>query len=468
MMQFSEAYLSHVNPYTSLAYKDDPAIISVLITNENDLTRHFGNALLPDKNVPQHNNIYMSLAHKFAKKAKLDQQKVWRSWEFGQPKLFLNDLEHQFNQKMIKHLKQVGVKVPIVPTNTWGENSLASLPALTDGDIIDIHSYGSSDFLSLNPRHKDNITHWIAAGSVAGKPVSVTEWNVSPFPAFDRGGLPVYMASIASLQDWDAMMQYAYAQTALNRAGGPGNWNSFNDPAGLAMMPAAALLYRQNHVEEAKRAYYLSLPPDVLMGQRITPSTSQTIRTLAEQSKLRIALPVVKELPWLETEQVPKNAIVITDPNQDFIPKQQDFVCSDTQQICRNWQQGTHTINTPKSQIVSGWIGGHSIELDNSMFKIQTANASVAVQSLDDMPISKSRKILISMAAQSVPGNDNKLPFLSEPISGVLRIQAKDGLKLFALSATGKKREVAVERVNDQYVISLNAKLETYWLMLEM
>lgn len=468
MKLFSKAYLSHVNPYTSLAYKDDPAIISVLIINENDLTQHFGNALLPNRKVPQHNKIYMSLAHKFAAKNNLDQKKVWRSWEFGPSKLFLNDVEHQFNQKMIKHLKQIGVKVPIVPTNTWGRNPLYSLPALTDGDIIDVHSYGAPDLLSSNPRYKDNITHWIAAGSVAGKPVSVTEWNVTPFPAFDRGSLPTYMASIASLQDWDAMMQYAYAVDPLNKVGRPSNWHAFNDPAMLALMPAAALLYRQGHVEQAKLTYYLSLPPDVLMGRGIAPPTSRTIRTLTEQSKLRIALPAIKELPWLEPGQVPQNAIVITDPDQDFIPEQQDVVCSDTHQICRNWQQGTLTINTPKSQIVSGWVGGHSIELDNSLFKIQTANASIAVQSLDDVPISKSRKILISMAAQSVLENGKKLPFLSEPISGELRIHAVEGLKLFALNATGKKREVVVERVNNQYIISLDEKLETYWLMLEM
>ena len=33
-----------------------------LITNENDVTQHFGNALLPDKRVPKHNQIYMAEA----------------------------------------------------------------------------------------------------------------------------------------------------------------------------------------------------------------------------------------------------------------------------------------------------------------------------------------------------------------------------------------------------------------------
>ncbi|MCP2835003.1 hypothetical protein, partial [Salmonella enterica] len=54
MKRFAEQYLTHVNEYTGLAYKDDPAIAAVLITNENDLTQHYGNALMPNKDVPRH------------------------------------------------------------------------------------------------------------------------------------------------------------------------------------------------------------------------------------------------------------------------------------------------------------------------------------------------------------------------------------------------------------------------------
>ena len=52
MQDFNEKYLSHVNRYTGLAYKDDPAVMGLLVTNENDLTCHFGNLMLGDKNNP--------------------------------------------------------------------------------------------------------------------------------------------------------------------------------------------------------------------------------------------------------------------------------------------------------------------------------------------------------------------------------------------------------------------------------
>ena len=142
MEQFNEQYVNHLNPYTGLRYKDDPAIAVMLLTNENDLSNHYGNQLLPDKHVPWHNSLYMAQAAAFAQKYDLPKTKVWTSWLPGPSKLFLNDLEHRFNARMINRLRALGVRVPIVTTSTWGNNPLSSLPALTDGDLIDVHSYG--------------------------------------------------------------------------------------------------------------------------------------------------------------------------------------------------------------------------------------------------------------------------------------------------------------------------------------
>ena len=97
MKRFAEQYLTHVNEYTGLAYKDDPAIAAVLLTNENDLTQHYGNALMPNKDVPRHSERYMEAAKAFAKQYDLPTDLTWRAWEHGPSKLFLNDLvQHWF------------------------------------------------------------------------------------------------------------------------------------------------------------------------------------------------------------------------------------------------------------------------------------------------------------------------------------------------------------------------------------
>src|SRR5262249_2964358 len=161
----------------------DPAIVAMLLTNENDLTHHFGNGLLPINNVSNstHSALYMMQADAFALAFALPKDKTWRSWEHGPSKLFLNDLQHRFDVGMIKGLREVGVRVPIATTSSWGSDPLSSLPALTGGDLIDVHSYGNTGELEKNPIHAANFISWIAAAQVVDRPLTVTEWNMGSF-----------------------------------------------------------------------------------------------------------------------------------------------------------------------------------------------------------------------------------------------------------------------------------------------
>ena len=302
MKDFSHDYLGHINQYTGLAYKDDPAIAAILITNENDLTSHFGNALLPDKHVPWHNEQYMEEAKKFASTTGLNLNALWRSWEPGPAKYFLNDLEYRFDIDMISYLHGIGVKIPIVTTSSWGGDTLSSLPALTADDMIDVHSYGGLGEIGQNPINAANMIDWIAAAQVAGKPLSVSEWNVVPYPVSDRQNIPLFIAANASHQGWDAVMQYAYSQRPLTGAGIPSNWHSYNDPALLATLPAAALLYRQAHVKEATSTYTLQIDQKQFFDQNKSPANSVAIRTAKELGKLAIAIPQTSYLPWLNPD----------------------------------------------------------------------------------------------------------------------------------------------------------------------
>ena len=122
MKELNRLLLNHVNQYTNLAYRDDPRIAFLLLTNENDLTHHFGNMFLPDKNRPVHNKIYMAEAARFAAEKGLDAEQTWRSWLFGPSKLFLGELEHRFNERMIADIRAIGSKAIISTTNTFGDH----------------------------------------------------------------------------------------------------------------------------------------------------------------------------------------------------------------------------------------------------------------------------------------------------------------------------------------------------------
>ena len=114
-------------------------------------------------------------------------------------------------------------------------------------------------------------------------------------------------------------MLFAYSQQPLASLGGPSNWEAYNDPALIATLPAAALLYRRGDVQEAKTEYVFAPTPAQLFDQLISPKSSVALRTAAERGKLIVAMPQTTELPWLEKSQIPAGAQLITDPNQSLI-----------------------------------------------------------------------------------------------------------------------------------------------------
>lgn len=472
MQEFNRAYLNHVNAYTKLAYKDDPAVAGMLLTNENDLTYHFGTSLTKRKKTPNHTEKFMDEARQFADANGFSLAATSRVWNMGEPKLFLNDVEHKFNRDLLDDLDLMGIKCPIATTNSWGQMGLSSLASLTDGSIVDVHSYGKQEEFNYNPRYNPGFLSWVASAHVSGKPLSVTEWNIEPFPARDRFTAPIFTASIADLQGWDMIMLYGYSQKELNGQELKGNnYSSFNDPAIMGLMPAAALLYRQDHVSLAKNTYELKLNPSAFFFNEVNPTNSKTIRTLLETSRVTVTVPNTSELPWLKQNINPSNGtVIVDDPNKDFIPEGQNFVESDTNELKRDWENGVQTINTKKSQVISGWIGGKAIDLENVSFNITTKKAVVSVQSLENLPIKDSVGIFITAMARSQPVTDDLLPFLSEPVFGTVTIEAPPGLQLYTVSKLGaqlKSRAFVYDSLSGKYTIDLK-EAGAHWLVLKV
>lgn len=468
MKHFAAQYLGHVNPLTGLAYKDDPAIAAILLTNENDITQHYGNALLPDKDVPRHSQRYMAAAKAFASQHDLPADLTWRAWQPGPSKLFLNDLEQRFNADMIAHLRALGVRVPIATTSTWGGNDLSALPALTVGDVIDAHSYGASGQLEKNPLTSDGLIDWLAAAQVVGKPLTVSEWNAEPFPLPDRHSLPLYIAGTASHQGWDAMLQYAYSQQAFN----PGwrtadNWHAYNDPALLATMPAAALMYRRGDVQPASTRYVFAPSPETLYNQDITPRTSALLRTAVGLGQLQIALPVTPQLPWLKPAAIADGATVLHDPAQALLPADATESVSDTGELKRNWQSGLYTIDTPLTQAATGWLGGRTITLGDVQVQASTPYASIAVQSLDGVVLGQSRSLLVSLGTRAVPQPEENTRFHVEPLKAQLSIKAPAGLKLFARDAQAQLKPLPASYRDGRYHITLDGTYMSNWMFLK-
>lgn len=467
MDAFAADYLTAVNPYTQRRLVDDPGVVAVQITNENDVTHHFGNSLLPDKNVPRHNAAYMAAAERFAAQTRLPRDKVWRSWEHGPSKLFLNDLEAAFHRDRIQRLRSLGLKAPLSTTSQWGDNPLSSLPALTLGEIIDVHSYGNSGDLERNPAFQANLAHFVAMSQLIGRPLTLSEWNMGSFPVPDRHTLPLYLAAVGSHQGWDALIQYAYSQMPLRSDGGTDGWSMFNDPSMVVPMAAAALMYRQGHVKEASTVYAFMPTPAQLYSAPLSSANAPALRVASERGRLVVGLPATPELPWLRADTAPPGAQRITDPNRVDPPVQGTRIVTDTGEAARDWGLGVYTVDTPRTQAATGFIGGRRQTLRDVVIDVQSPNASVSVHSLDGRPIAESREILIALSAVNQPAGDGRAGFRSQPIGGELTVRAPAGLQASTLleGRTPLPRQ-ALRYADGRYTVSLGDTQGARWILL--
>jgi hypothetical protein len=375
---------------------------------------------------------------------------------------------------MIEGIRGTGSRALIATGNMWGDNPLASIASLTTGDVIDVHEYDGPGLLEADPRYKPNIISWIGIHRVEGFPLTVSEWNMASRqqPTIDRYAAPLCVASIAALQGWDALMMYGYSQQGLSdQVGITGVWDAFNDPALMAMMPAAALVYRNGHVSEARKHYTFALSPEQLFDTGLRPDTCAAARTLIEQSHFAIGIPPVPRLSWLKPQEPPKNAIVIHSPGESFLPDDARAVTSDTGELTRDWEAGVQTIDTPKTQAAQGALLDRAIKLSDVTILVNTGHAAVAVSAMDEQPLRSSNMILITTVARVTKPKRQRGPVqdysvASEPVRGEVTVQAPAGLEVVALTSTGRGLVVPdVIYENGRYRIPL-AKRISHWYLL--
>ncbi len=448
MQEFAQQYLEHENPYTALRYADDPGVVMVAVTNENDLTFHGVKPFMSKVGVDRHRDLLRRAATPYLERSGTPVGALGKLPRPGPAKPLLAELEASFAQRAIDHLRTLGYRGPVATTQYWGKSPLYMLPSLTVGDVVDAHAYGDGEFLERNPLSEPNFVAFLASAQVAGMPFTVSEWNV-PEPARDRFSAPLYVASVAALQQWDALAMYTYAMHPLPPPRSRLKWGSLRDPALMAMMPAAAMLYRQGHVRPAQKTYRLQLSREQLYEADLSVLTSAALRTLADQSRIEIGLPDLPHLAWDTPAPGRSDAIVVQDPAQAFLTPESTAVHSDTEELTRDWVRGVHTIDTARTQAAQGWLGGTRVELEDLVVELTTPKASVALTSLDGEPIRTSKRMLLTVIGQAArPNTAEQVPLYLQPIDGVVTLRSKLAkLTLRPLSSDGGPPRPPVERV---------------------
>lgn len=457
--EFVNQIWNHYNPYTELAYKDDPVFVLTEITNECDL---FVDAEAKKSDFV-HAVYYENQFRQFFKEW-LEANGKEYDWEncdlySKDPELieFKIYITEKYYDEMYAEMRKAGCKIPITGTN-WTKTS-GNVKAHENMDFTDSHHYfyewkwGNTERVCAHRSITSAAFAFpnLAKMKVANKPFFVSEWDM-PWPNAFRAEGPIYYAAVGALQGWTGFAIHTYAYgTRLDKmeilgkeqsspVGGvpyrEGIFSVWNDPAKFGLFYHSALMLRRCDITPAKKK--VAVQTDYISDS--TASVAQ--RTLLEQHLCATVFD--NKLPEGYDELIDENDVTPFE-----VP---GMIKSDNGQMWRDLKRKIGVIDTPRTKVAYGSLsrGGAAastkkiddpgIQLEGLNIQAHTDFAVIAMSSLTDEPIETSDNILISAIGRArntgAQFDGDKMiergepPIMTEVIDAHISLKIADGDKM--------------------------------------
>ncbi len=464
--EFMTQLWTHVNPYTGLAYKDDPAVVLTEIGNENDLI------IFPPVLEPYRTRLEERYRAWAAERGvKLPDGKIDFAVRDETMMRFFAAVMRDYYDEMYAHLRSIGVRVPIAGNN-WAHPGFADVLAQEGCDFMDYHPYwdmwSDTRAASGNKMMLAERSHvWAAQGArqrLLDRPFFVSEWDQT-WPNEWRAESPLMLAGLASFQEWSGATIHTYryrncdpkdrlGAVVMYGVGYRVNFDTFNDPAKFGLFYQAALLFRKGHVAPAGKSVGLALKdadmffPVDRHGPRVpTPA----LAALSEQHRAGVILPGQKA----KADEVVGSG--------DPVPEIGKRIKSDTGELCRDLERQLGWIDTPCTKAAYGMLGkAEEVELAGLKLKVKTPFATIALSSLDGEPLERSANILLTAVGRADNTNARynedhterlyvgDAPMLIEVIEAELEMKTgQPALRVFAIDPDGFITDHATAEVKD-------------------
>jgi len=409
---FARALLTHVNPYTGLAWKDDPAVAFISLMNEDNLAND-PSALQTD---PLERELW---------------EKAWNRWprRSGKPdwdsplfRRFLWETQQATIARMSKFLREeLGVKALLTGVNGWTDE-WGTQACRAGLDYVDNHWYWDHPVFLENewalPSKGGSGSGSAIAAAGAGReksfsrlfdrPFAVSEFNHTSTNRF-AGESGLLAGAYASIQGWAGLWRFTYSQDRESIMSGAAS-NYFDmvaDPLLLASERVGMALFLRGDLTEAPGAFVITGSPEDFLSH---PGTSQAgdatrlgwcvrLGSLVSSTmwgpgwldqpvaKLPAELPPTELLGILRQKGL-LSATNATDPKAGIYESAGGEVRLET-------GPGIMAVNTARTVALAG-PAGTSRKLGPVSIGIGKTWAMVSVISLDGAPLSESGKILVT------------------------------------------------------------------------
>ena len=430
---FARNWLTHVNPYTGLALREDPVLISLSLINEDNIANTWNAA-------PFVAEIYKKRFAEWKQEKKLHGGRA----DSNDP-LFATFLTETYNRafaEMKRFLrKEIGVKVPISDQNMLAKVLLA--PMRDQYDFVENHFYWDHPNFPETPwqlpsalGNRSAIPEAVPApgrlfpSRLYGKPMLITEFDFASPNAFRAEGAPL-TGAYAALQDWDALFQFTYSHSddnVISETFNPrGNFfNSSTDPVKALSQRIGLRLFLDRELHPAFPVFAVALNGSSGMDFSLEyPSDIARLGLVAQVGT--VMLPPGRKLPRKFTALLDlgrnftngKSTLPVFRPSETKKDLLQQLIragllareCyqaetgifnSSTGQLTLQPQTGVFRAVTPSCEVLilpgkrSG--AGEFLSVKNS-----TGRGVFSAMSADGRPLSKSSRILLLHLTNALP-----------------------------------------------------------------
>lgn len=454
--QFTRALLNHENPYTKRRYAEDPALAWLSMINEGN----FGNYLKEIREVPEWLTAWNTwLKHKYGDRAALAAAwgKELKSEEnlpaVALPEsinasglrardgiAFFSDTERDMVRRMKRFLREeLGCRALVTNANAW-TNHTTDQAARAGYDYVDDHFYiDHPEFIQRSwqlPSKSANSSP-IAAGApgardriftrLIDKPFTVTEYNYSG-PGRFRGVGGILTGAMGALQGWGGIWRFAYSHNrrSMFEPSPMGYFDVANDPLNWAAERATLCLFLRGDLQTAPHSVVVAMtekelaaPPAKIpqlapnwrwmgwvtrVGTQVIPDASEALPHTAvmpigwqASADHYRAKGVVSLNPYEASEAELMDLLKargILKPGNLTEPSRKVFQ-SETGEITLDGPRNVMFFNTPRT--AGGFApAGEVIQASEVRIAMRGADATVWVSALDDRPINRSRRLLVT------------------------------------------------------------------------
>ena len=500
--EYARMLLTHVNPYTGLAYRDEPAMAIVEILNENAVWVGFSATPFYDAALTTLYNEWLAKNLSTAELARL-REITGVAADAPVPRLkgpevgaapkerffaesrFIVDVETRFYTGMASYLRDsLGVRVPITATADHGHSSSSypMLMALSKLDIVDGHVYwqhpGSPPPVNTpmvnDPLHSTVVQ--LSRTAVAGKPYTVSEFN-HPFPnEWAAEGIPI-IAAYGAFQDWDAIMVYTF-EPKRDAA-----WKSYVgdpfdislDPVRMTQMATGALAFLRGDVRPARQTVTRSYARDQAFESRRLARTEQPYFTPGFPP----ALPLTHGVRIGSLDGAPTATYAAID---------RATIVSDTRELVWRTTADAHglvTEETDRTQALIGFVKAHRPAVKNLSADVRNEFAAIVLSALDAKPIASASRLLLTAgsrvsntglqwnADRTRTAQQGGAPSLIEPVTGTVTLRGLTGpvrgVSAVALDGAGKAvgAPIVARRTASGWVLPIGATTTWYLVRVE-